>query len=127
MSDSAKRFIKSFSNAARGLSYLFKSQLNARIELAIAGIVVVTGLFFGISASEWIIVLLCIALVLGLEGVNTAIEILADKVEPNQNTEIGLIKDVAAGAVLIASLVAAINGIVIFAPRILELLWQTSL
>jgi diacylglycerol kinase (ATP) len=123
MLDSARRFIKCFSNAAHGVAYLFKSQSNARIELIIACIVIIIGVFFGISVAEWIIVLLCIALVLGLEGINTAIEILANKVEPNQNKEIGLIKDVAAAAVLITALFAAIIGIIIFAPRILALLW----
>jgi diacylglycerol kinase len=122
MSVSLKRFLKSFNYASRGMAYLFKSQLNARVELAIAGFVILTGLYFGISSAEWIIVLLCIALVLSLESVNTAIEILADKVEANHNWEIGVIKDIAAGAVLIASIVSAIIGFIIFVPRILDLL-----
>jgi diacylglycerol kinase len=122
MSVLGKRFIKSFSNAARGMAYLFKSQLNARIELIITCFVILAGIIFRISNTEWITILLCIALVLGLEGINTAIELLADKVEPAKDKEIGKVKDVAAGAVLVAALVAAIIGFIIFAPRFLHLL-----
>jgi diacylglycerol kinase (ATP) len=59
--------------------------------------------------------------VLGLEGINTAIEVLADKLHPGFDPEIGKVKDVAAGAVLIASIVAAIIGFIIFAPKFLIL------
>ncbi|MEI6060416.1 MAG: diacylglycerol kinase family protein [Bacteroidota bacterium] len=121
MAEKARKFVKSFLNAARGISILFKGQLNARIELTITGLVVFTGFVFQISASEWLIIVLCIALVLGLEGINTAIEILADKIHPGFDTEIGKAKDVAAGAVLIASVVASIAGFIIFAPRFLDL------
>jgi len=121
MSETAGKFLKSFSNAARGIAFLFKSQFNARIELIITGIVILSGFLFRISSAEWIIILLCIALVLALEGINTAIEIFADKLHPGFDTEIGKAKDVAAGAVLIASVVAAIIGFVIFAPKFIIL------
>ena len=112
------KFIKSFSNAARGIAYLFKSQTNARIELIIASIVVISGILFKISSVEWLIILLCIALVLGFEGINTALEIFADKLHPGFDEEIGKAKDVAAGAVLITAVVATIIGFVIFAPHL---------
>jgi len=116
------KFIKSFSNAARGIAYLFKSQTNARIELIIASIVVISGILFKISSVEWVIILLCIALVLGFEGINTSLEIFADKLHPGFDNEIGKLKDVAAGAVLITAVVAAIIGFVIFVPHLLDLL-----
>lgn len=116
------KFIKSFTNAQRGIHLLFKSQPNARIELVIAVIVVVAGILFKISSAEWSMIILCIALVLGLEGINTAIEILANKVHPGFDNEIGKVKDAAAGAVLIASIVAAIIGFIIFAPHLLNFL-----
>lgn len=119
MSGFPGKFIKSFSNAARGIAILFKSQLNSRIELTIAALVILAGFFFSISSAEWMAVLLCIALVLGLEGINTAIELLADKLHPGFDINIGKCKDVAAGAVLIASVVAAIIGFIIFAPKLL--------
>ncbi len=114
--------MKSFSNALRGIAILFKSQSNARIELIIACIVIVTGVLLRISAAEWIIILLCIALVLSMEGINTAIEIYTDKLHPEFDKEIGKAKDVAAGAVLISAIVAAVIGFIIFAPRLLGLI-----
>lgn len=121
MSQAGLKLIKSFSNAARGIAFLFKSQQNARIELLIAFIVIVTGFLLKISPAEWVLVLLCMALVLGLEGINTALEIFADKLHPGRAAEIGKAKDVAAGAVLIAALIAAIVGFIIFVPRIINL------
>jgi diacylglycerol kinase (ATP) len=116
------KLLKSFANAIRGIVFLFKSQVNGRIELIIAGIVIATGIVFKISTTEWLVISLCIALVLSLEGINTAIEIFADKLHPGFDQEIGNVKDVAAGAVLIAAIVAAIIGFIIFAPRILDLI-----
>jgi len=121
MSPSGKRFIKSFSDAAKGIVYLFKSQYNARIELIIAFLVIIAGILFRINLSEWLIIFVCIALVLGLEGINTAIEVLTNKVHPGFDTEIGKVKDIAAGAMLIASIVAAVIGFIIFVPRFLIL------
>jgi diacylglycerol kinase len=121
MSLIGKRFMKSFSNAARGIAYLFKSQRNARIEIIIATMVIASGILFHISTIEWAFILLCISLVLGFEGFNTAIELFADKVHPGFDPEIGKVKDVAAGAVLITSIVAAIIGFIIFAPKFLIL------
>ena len=126
MFQSFNKFSKSFRNAARGVTLVFKSQPNARIELIITFIVIVAAILFRISSAEWIIILLCIALVIGLEGINTSIEILADKVHPDFNIEIGKAKDVAAGSVLIASCVAAIIGFIIFAPRLVNLLIHSN-
>lgn len=121
MAESDRKLMKSFTNAAHGIALLFKSQLNARIELIITCIVIISGILFRISTAEWIVILLCIALVMGLEGINTAIEIFANKLHPGFDKEIGKAKDVAAGAVLIAAIVAAVIGIIIFAPRLMDL------
>jgi diacylglycerol kinase (ATP) len=121
MFNSVDRFIKSFTNAARGIVYLFKSQPNARFELIIAILVMIAGFLSEINSYEWVSILLCIALVLGLEGINTAIETFLNKVHPGFDSEIGKAKDVAAGAVLIASIVSAIIGFIIFVPRLINL------
>lgn len=115
-----QKFIKSFGNALQGLKFLFKSELNARIELAIAFVTIIISFLFRISHQEWMVVLLCIALVLGFEGFNTAIEKLIDKLHPGIDPEIGKVKDIAAGAVLLAAIVAAIAGFIIFAPRFMD-------
>jgi diacylglycerol kinase (ATP) len=120
------KFLTSFYNALRGIAFLFKSQLNARIELIITGLVLFAGILFKISTAEWIVILLCIALVLGLEGINTAFEIALNKLHPGFDKEIGKAKDVAAGAVLMASIVAAIIGFIIFTPRLLNLLIDSN-
>jgi diacylglycerol kinase (ATP) len=122
MTTFSRKFLASFSNAFSGILLLFRSQANAQIELGITLVVIIAGFVFGISGSEWLVILLCIALVLSLEGINTAIELFADKLHPGFDTEIGKVKDVAAGSVLIASILAAIIGIVIFAPRIFEMI-----
>jgi len=117
----ASKFTKSFANAAHGLAYLFKSQANARIELVITLMVIGAGFILNISSTEWLVILLFIALVLGLEGINTAIEILSDKLHPAHDEEIRKVKDAAAGAVLLAAMLAAIAGIAIFAPKLLNI------
>ena len=116
-----RKLIKSFSNALRGIAFLFNSQVNARIELTITGLVIISGILLEISTSDWLVISLCIALVLGLEGINTSIEIILDKLHPDFDIKIGKAKDVAAGAVLIAAVVAAIIGFTIFAPRLVDL------
>lgn len=119
--EKVNKFLKSFQNAVQGLAFIFKSQPNARIELSITGIVIIAAILLRISPSEWTIILLCIAMVLALEGINTAIEVLADKLHPDFDAEIGKAKDVAAAAVLICSIVAAIIGFIIFVPRFIIL------
>ena len=124
MPESINRFFRSFSNAANGVVYLFKSQFNARVELIITCLVIVAGFIFKINCTEWVVVLLCIALVIGLEAINTAVEILADKLHPGSDPEIGKAKDVAAGAVLVASIFSAVIGLVIFVPYVKDLLMK---
>ena len=67
---------------------------------------------------EWTIQLLAIGLVMGIEGANTAIEKLADYVQPEYDEKIGLIKDISAGAVMIVSILASIVGLIIYVPKL---------
>lgn len=115
------KFLKGIVHALRGFTLLIAGQRNARIELAIALIVVAFSFWLQISKYEWLAVLACIALVLSLEALNTAIETLADKIHPEHDQQIGRCKDIAAAAVLIASIVASIIGIIIFAPLIMDI------
>ncbi|MFT4549541.1 MAG: diacylglycerol kinase (ATP) [Verrucomicrobiales bacterium] len=111
------KFLTGFKFAWAGVRYLFRSQRNAKVHLAVAIGVIAAGCLFGISQIEWCLIVLCIALVFAAEGVNTAIESLADAVHPGQNPLVGKAKDVAAGAVLLCAIAAAIVGAVIFLPR----------
>ncbi|MDR6942093.1 diacylglycerol kinase family protein [Mucilaginibacter pocheonensis] len=117
-----KRLIRSFGFAINGLKYATATQLNFRIHL-VAGIVVLAmGLAFHISASEWQWILLSITLVLVTELLNTAIETLTDLVSPTYNTKAGHVKDISAGAVVIAAVFALITGLIIFLPKLILLL-----
>lgn len=86
-----------------------------------AFLTIVLGFVFKITSTEWCIILLCCGLVLSLEMVNTAIEHLVDLVSPDFNEKAGLIKDLSAGAVLVAAILSAITGLVIYYKYIIQL------
>ena len=113
-------FISGFKFAIRGVSVFFKSERNARMHLAATLIVVLMGLTLKVSLIEWSLLTLTIALVLTAEAINTAIENLVDMVSPERKPQAGLIKDISAGAVLISALGAAIVGLIIFGPKIID-------
>ncbi len=117
----SSKLLRSFVYAFRGIGFMFRSQLNARIEMFITLSVMAAGYIFNITATEWMLILTCTGLVLGLEGLNTAIELMADKLHPAFDRSIGRAKDVAAGAVLLASIMAAIIGCIIFIPYLIAL------
>lgn len=113
---SIKKRLKSFAYAWKGIgSFIFKEH-NAWIHSGITTVVIICGFAFHITATEWIAIILCIGLVFAAEAFNTAIERLVNLVSPEQNNAAGDVKDIAAGAVLICAIVAAIVGLVIFAP-----------
>lgn len=113
------RFLKSFGYAFKGWGASFKDGQNFKIQLLAGTCVIIAGFYFDVSRIEWTILLLTIALVLSLEMVNTAIEHLVNLVTRQQNPLAGKIKDIAAGAVLLASVIAATVGVVIFWPYII--------
>lgn len=110
--------LKSVRCALRGAWLLLRTESSIQIQAVIAGVVVLAGFYFGISAVEWTIQLLAIGLVISVEGVNTAIEKLADYVQPEHDPRIGRLKDISAGAVMIASLLACAVGLIIYLPKI---------
>ena len=114
--------LKSFANAFAGIGYFFANDRNGRIHLAITLTVLAAGLAFQILPIEWIVILLCIALVISLEMLNSALEKLCDMVQPNYHATIKVIKDVSAGAVLVATIISVVIGIIIFLPKALLLL-----
>ena len=116
-----KAFINRVRYAANGWLRFFAKETNGQIQLVVALLVIVAGFLLGISRGEWMIVLGCIALVLSLEMVNSAIEKLCDHLHPEMHTQIGLVKDIAAGAVLWASVISAVIGLIVFLPRIISL------
>lgn len=117
--------LRSFVFAWRGLRRLVREEHNARLHLAAALAVVGAGLFLRVSVADWRWLVLAIALVWLAEAFNTAIENLCDRVEPAFDPAIGRVKDMAAGAVLIASLAAASIGLLTLGPPVLALLAST--
>jgi len=116
---SIKARLRSFKFAFHGLIYLFRDEHNAWIHVLAALGAIIMGFVFKISGSEWIAVLIAIALVFVSELINSSIENLVDLIHPENDPRAGKIKDLAAAAVLVASIIAAVIGIIIFAPKIL--------
>lgn len=106
--------VKAFEYAVRGIINTVKSERNMRIHLCIAFYVVLAGFVAHISALEWAAVLICIAMVLGAECINTAFEYLCDALHPGWSKDIGRVKDTAAASVLVCSAAAAVTGGFIF-------------
>ena len=91
-----------------------------KIHCMVAALVVIAGLIFGISVTDWCICLGLFGMVMALELVNTAVEAVVDLVTEERKPLAKLAKDAAAGAVLIAAIMAAIAGMIIFIPKLLE-------
>lgn len=119
---SYKKRIASFGYAFKGIAYAFKSQPNMRIHGVIFLLVIAAGFYFGISVADWLVILLVSGLVFSLEILNTAAEFFLDKYYPDYSENTGKIKDMTAGAVLMAAVFAAIAGLIIFIPEIIALL-----
>lgn len=109
--------IKSVGYAFKGAYLLITTEASLKIQFTIAVLITLLGLYVELSATEWCIQILVIALVMAVEGVNTAIEEIADFIHPEHHPEIGLIKDLAAGAVFIVAIAAVIIGCIIYIPK----------
>lgn len=105
--------------AFEGLRYAFSNQRSLRIESIIAGIIVVIGFALDISRLEWVIVIISIFFIIGLELVNTAIEAVVDLVSPEYHPVAKVAKDVASAAVLTSGVGGLVAGLVIFGAYIL--------
>ena len=104
--------------AIKGAWLLLRHEPSIQVQFVLAIIVTIMGFYFEITATEWILQFLAIGLVMCSEGLNTAVENIADFVHPDFHTKIGHIKDVAAGAVFFAAVIAVIIGLIIYIPYI---------
>lgn len=119
---SIKKRADSFRFAYSGLGHLFKSQPNALIHLLATILVICSGMFFRITKMEWLVVIIFICMVIAAELINTAMEYLIDIISPEFKEKAGKAKDLAAAAVLICSIAAAIAGLLIFIPYLINYL-----
>ncbi|UZO79715.1 diacylglycerol kinase family protein [Aquimarina sp. ERC-38] len=113
--------LKGAGYAAKGAILLLKTEPSIQVQFVVSIVVTFLGLYFNISRYEWLFQIFAIGLVMSLEGVNTAVEGIADFIHPDFHHKIGVIKDVAAGAVCIAALTATIIGLWIYIPYFLTL------
>lgn len=111
---------KTFGYAFEGILTGIRKERNMRIHTAAMILVVFFGTVLGLSATEWCICLVLFGLVMALELVNTAVEAVVDLVTEERKPLAKTAKDTAAGAVLIAAIMAAVIGCIIFLPKILE-------
>lgn len=110
--------LKSVGYAFKGAVYLIRTEASIKVQVFCAIAITIAGFYFDISRTEWLFQIGFIALVIGLEGMNTAVESIADFIHPDRHEAIGKIKDIAAGAVFIAAICAAIAALVIYVPKI---------
>lgn len=107
-----------FSYAFSGLWQVVKKEAHMKIHLCAAIAAISAGIYFKISAAEWMVIAFCIVFVFCLEIINTALERICDMVMPDQHPSIKYIKDISAAAVLLACIFAVLGGLVIFLPHI---------
>lgn len=116
-----KRFVRSFGYSFAGLKYAYKYEQSMTIHVMAVIIVVIAGILLKISVMEWLICFILFGLVMATELINTSIEAVVDLTCPKIHPLAKIAKDTASAAVFVFSAVAAISGLIIFIPKIIEL------
>lgn len=109
---------KSVGFAFKGAIKLISTEHSIMVQTSASVLLVIAGFYFDISHEEWLIQTLAIGLVLGIEGINTAVEKVADFIHPEFHERIGFIKDISAGAVFFAAMAAIAIFSIIYIPKI---------
>ncbi|APA00774.1 MULTISPECIES: diacylglycerol kinase family protein [Flavobacterium] len=109
--------LKSVNYALKGAVKLITTEHSIMVQFSIGILLSIAGFFIGITATEWLFQTFAIGLVLSIEGLNTAIEKVADFIHPDYHERIGFIKDIAAGSVFFAAITAIIIGLIIYVPH----------
>ncbi len=110
--------IKSFRYAINGVLLLIRNERNAKLHTVATIAVVILGIVLNINSNEWIAIFISIGFVFSMEAMNTAIEHIANFIQPKQDYKIKVIKDIAAGGVLFSAIVAFVVGLLIFIPKL---------
>ena len=108
--------LQSFRYAFTGIWHTLKTQRNAQIHAGIALIVCLTGLWLGLSLTEWAIIVLTMGFVIATEMLNTVAEAAMDFATTDFDPQVKIVKDVAAGAVLVAAITAVVVGLLVLGP-----------
>ena len=117
-----KTFFNAVLFALQGIMQFFSRDRNGKIQMVIGTTAIALGFTVSLSSFQWLLVLFCIGLVISLEMINSAIERFCDLVTTDFHPGIKIIKDVAAGAVLVASVTSLIIGLIIFIPALVHFL-----
>jgi len=112
----SRNILESFRFAFSGLWYALRTQRNTRVHLAITVAVVALGLWLGLSPTQWAVLTLTIGFVLVSEMLNTVAETLVDLVSPGYHPLAKVVKDVTAGAVLLAAIISVVVGLLVLGP-----------
>lgn len=113
--------VKSIGFAAKGAFKLITTEHSVMVQMSIVLLLIFCGFYFSITKTEWLFQTLSMGIVLSIEGLNTAVEKIADFIHPNYHKRIGFIKDIAAGAVFFAALTAVVIGCIIYVPYVINM------
>ena len=119
-----RRRLQSFKYAGKGFTHLASCERNFQIHLCAAIIAILLGFVLEISANEWCIIIICIGSVFCSEALNTAIELLADRITTNRDHLIGKAKDVAAAGVTFTAVASLAVGLIIFLPKLIGIFYR---
>lgn len=111
--------LKSMVFAAKGAYKLITTEHSVMVQSSLVVLMTIAGFYFEITKEEWLFQIFAFGLVLSIEGLNTAVEKIADFVHPDFHEKIGFIKDIAAGAVFFAAMTAIAIGSIIYIPKFL--------
>ena len=111
--------LKSMTYAFNGAIKLIRTEHSIMVQFSLGILMTIAGFYFHISQTEWLFQILAIGLVMSVEGLNTAVEKIADFIHPDYHQRIGFIKDIAAGAVFFAAMTAIAIGLMIYIPKFL--------
>ena len=117
-----KKLINSFKYAFSGIVTAFKSEKNMKIHFTMMMLVIIFGILLKISLNEWLVCIMLFCMVIGSEMINTAVENVVNLAMPTKNEVAKNAKDISAGAVLVFAIGSALIGLIIFIPKIINVL-----
>jgi diacylglycerol kinase len=118
-----RRLKESFSNAFRGIFQAYKTERNVRSHTISAFLTIILAIILEFNITEWMFLVLAISSVIVTEILNTAVEYAIDMVCGNTYHEIArYAKDIAAGATLVAAIAASIIGVMLYLPKIIDII-----
>jgi len=112
---------QSFKYAFEGLLTIFKEEANFRVHICAGVIVIIAGFMFKIPRTDWLAIVICVVSVLIAEIFNTCIENVLDMLTTEYNPRVKKVKDMAAAAVLLVTILSVAVGLLIFIPRLLQI------